>query len=69
MFQLHIEKFHPVEPVVQNKEDSNEPNKIPVVYQQNEGFTIPVSIQNKFRDVVNFMNQFPEMRLIMNAKA
>ena len=66
MFQLHIEKFHSV---VQNKEDSNEPNKFPVDYQQNEGFTIPESIQNKFRDVVNFMNQFPEMRLIMNAKA
>jgi len=69
MFQLHIEKFHPVEPFAQHKEDANEPNKIPVNYQQNEGFTIPESIQNKFRDVVNFMNQFPEMRPIMNAKA
>jgi chaperonin cofactor prefoldin len=69
MFQLHIEKFHPVDSVAQHKEDANEPNKIPVNYQQNEGFTIPESIQNKFRDVVNFMNQFPEMRPIMNAKA
>ncbi|KPA15362.1 hypothetical protein MHK_004433, partial [Candidatus Magnetomorum sp. HK-1] len=67
MFQIHIEKFHPVEPMVQDNEDFNEQNKVPVDHQHNEGFTIPENIQNKFRDVVNFMNQFPEMRPIMNA--
>ncbi|MBF0452282.1 MAG: hypothetical protein HQK75_16390 [Candidatus Magnetomorum sp.] len=67
MFQLHIEKFHPAEPIVNQEDAFNERNMATVDHQKNEEFTIPINIQNKFRDVVNFMNQFPEMRPIMNA--
>jgi len=69
MFQLHIEKFHPVEPFVQQEGTFNEKSKLPAEHQNNESFSIPENIQNKFRDVVNFMNQFPEMRPIMNSVA
>ena len=32
-----------------------------------EGFTIPEHIQEKFRDVFTFLNQFPEMRPVLRA--
>ncbi|ETR72997.1 MAG: hypothetical protein OMM_07213 [Candidatus Magnetoglobus multicellularis str. Araruama] len=78
MFQLHIDKFHTVEPAVEPAGHSVEPAVHPEETfdektsclknnQNNESFSIPENIRNKFRDVVNFMNQFPEMRPIMNA--
>jgi len=69
MFQLHIEQFHPVEPVVPQEETFNEKSKPHPEHRNNESFSIPENIQNKFRDIINFMNQFPEMRPIMNAAA
>jgi len=78
MSQLHIDKFHTVEPAIEPAGHSVEPAVHPEETfdektsclknnQNNESFSIPENIRNKFRDVVNFMNQFPEMRPIMNA--
>jgi len=63
LFKTHIDEYHTSETVAhQEKDSSTEPVKAPSAHQKNEDFSIPKNIQEKFRDIVNFMNQFPEMR-------
>ena len=64
LFQSHIEKFHtPREKESPGAVDSQ--NTIPTAQRISEGFTIPKDMQEKFRDIFKFLNQFPEMRPVL----
>jgi len=72
LFTVHIDQYHhTVEPVVHKEKRSStafqEQSNQSTNHQKNEDFSIPKNIQEKFQDVVNFMNQFPEMRPIIQA--
>jgi exonuclease VII large subunit len=66
LFKVHIEKYHTVESVEQKEKELNtifkDTIKASSDHQKNDKFSIPINIQEKFRDILNFMNQFPEMR-------
>jgi len=69
--QVHMEKLYNPEPVV-NKEkkqsiDDDLQKTESLEKHITENFTLPINIQEKFRDLVNFMNQFPEMRPVLHA--
>jgi len=67
LFQSHIEKFHTPELIAkEEKELSIEPQDKPINQTKQDVFIIPKKIQEEFRNVVNFMNQFPEMRPVLN---
>ena len=71
LFQSRIENDHTPEPVASKEKepsvavDAN--NQKPAAQLIKEGFTIPEHMQEKFRDLVNFMYQFPEMRPVLHA--
>jgi len=71
-FQSYIEKLNTPEPVVVPKEKESpgavdSQNTKPTAQRISEGFTIPKDMQEKFRDIFKFLNQFPEMRPVLQA--
>ena len=65
LFQSHIEKYHTPEPIEMKQKGRPEQNKT-IDQLIDEGYEIPKNMQDKLRDVFNFVNQFPEMRPVLN---
>jgi len=65
LFEIHVEKYHNVEPIAHKENKSSIAPQNKGKTAETDNFSIPQNIQEKFRDVVNFMNQFPEMRPVM----
>jgi chaperonin cofactor prefoldin len=64
LFQTHIEKYHP-EPVEQKENNVfYAKDNVSTGHRINDEVIIPNNIKEKFRDIINFMNQFPDMRSI-----
>jgi predicted PurR-regulated permease PerM len=70
LFQSHIEKYH-----TPDSDDNKAQESLITLDSQNtksadqlinEGFKIPKHMQEKFRDIFNFLNQFPEMRPVLH---
>ena len=71
LIQSHMEKLYTPKPVVNNDKERSidvDLHKTESPEQhRTENLTLPINMQEKFRDLVNFMNQFPEMRPVLHA--
>jgi len=70
LFQSHVEKYHTPESLVIQEKDTHaaaDTQNLEIVEQLTNGnYKISKNMQEKIREVFNFLNQFPEMRPVLN---
>lgn len=68
LVQSHLEKMNISESIANKEDEEHEEEKNSIVVDSHvdkSNFIVPKHIQEKFHELINFMNQFPEMRPVL----